>query len=436
MRTCLLLIMVLFTGSYLYAQKLTLKEADRTIKEPYTDGKEKTDTFDIEMIKAGFPDSLTLKADPIQIDKASTYPSEKMKLLTTAIPVLAKKNVIRVAITTDVFSDQRKYIILNVNYENIKDSIKKQLSDTIFIENVYPFRSSTPKEYTDWNDGKRAEIFIGTNFDFFGETLLTDWYGGVSVFLPGITDFRYHKDKSNSDPRWGINGGLYHNKSFSNFGNALPRDRQDVFSRVMQQYADTVNGTSRPVVDMRYDTLNVKTKVEMNNWGAYAGVMFQVSKFISNDDKFVTNVFLGTHFELIRRTISVTYTFDTIGSTTRKIPYDTIRHLKFQPRDHRQIYYDGYIGFNLPIQFLWKDVLDFKLIPCFGIGSTGLPAPQRNTVSAFYLTNFDLLARIGGLRLNIGGEIRGYFPNYSPVFSAYLGTSFSVAKLADFIGGK
>ncbi|MEI9911355.1 MAG: hypothetical protein WDO71_17855 [Bacteroidota bacterium] len=48
-------------------------------------------------------------------------------------------------------------------------------------------------------------------------------------------------------------------------------------------------------------------------------------------------------------------------------------------------------------------------------------------------SQFDLLAKLGGLRLNLGGEVRGYFPNNSPTFTAYIGTAFSIQKLADFV---
>jgi hypothetical protein len=140
--------------------------------------------------------------------------------------------------------------------------------------------------------------------------------------------------------------------------------------------------------------------------------------------------------EVIQRNIYTSFEFDTIGTTVRKIAYSNIRgEARNAYANYRQIYYDGYFGVNMPIQFLWKDILDFKLIPAIGYGSKGYStrSDKDNASPFFYLIQFDLLARLGGLKLNLGGEVRGYFPNQSPIFSAYLGTSFSIQKLADFI---
>ena len=67
-----------------------------------------------------------------------------------------------------------------------------------------------------------------------------------------------------------------------------------------------------------------------------------------------------------------------------------------------------------------------------GFGTAGY-SKSGNSFFSFYLIQFDLLAKLGGLSLNIGGEIRGYYPNEPPIISAYLGTSFSISKLKDFV---
>jgi hypothetical protein len=81
-----------------------------------------------------------------------------------------------------------------------------------------------------------------------------------------------------------------------------------------------------------------------------------------------------------------------------------------------------------------------KINPCLELGSRGYSSQvitkadeQRKKSPGFYLVQFDLLARLGGIRVNIGGEVRGYFPNENPIITSYLGTAFSIQKLVDFV---
>lgn len=413
------------------------KKSTLEIKEPYKNGKDTTVQFKVEFLLKNLDDKKSkFKATLIQIASGSTCPKDKVKLVTTSIDELTEKNSILIDLTTDAHADDDKIVILNVNYEDTKDPdhIKLQVSDTIRIVNTYPFKLTEPKEYTGWNDGKKVEVFIGTNFDFFGENTVTDWYGGISVFLPGITDFKYNTKKSDKKPRWGINAGLYHNKSFSNFGTFVEDERQIIERQVVKKYFDTINNVRVPVTDYRQDTIKVKNENEINNWGAYAGVMFQISKFEPENESFVTNIFVGVHAEVIRRSVSTTYKFDTVGTVIRTTydPAFTVRNSRM-PVPLKRSYFDSYFGVNLPIQLLWKDIIDLKLTPCFGFGSADYASSATNAFPPFYLINFDLLARLGGIRLMVGGEIRGYFPNNPPIMSAYLGTSFPISKITDFL---
>jgi hypothetical protein len=428
----LLLAFMLLSGA-VHAQNVSFKKNSLSVKEPYEESKGKTDTIELELKVEGFKKGTRLKADPIQIGKGSTYKGA-FTLITKAIDSLKGKNVIELALTTDAFSDEDNFILINVNYEDMGDTAhtKMQITDTVFVANVYPFKATQPKEYTNWNDGKRAEIFIGTNFDFYGENTLTDWYGGTSIFLPGITDFKYHNGKTNSEARWGINAGLYHSRSFSNFGNGPVEEYDNITRKTLRTYFDTINNVRVPALDYQQDSITVKTKTEINNWAAYAGLMYQFSRYESSSDNFITNIFVGVHAEIIRRSVNVSYTFDTLSTSVRTIYAENVRFTNRLPRNNKQTYYDGYFGVNMPVQFLWKDIIDLKIIPCLGIGSASHFSSPDKTMPSFYLFNFDLLARLGGLRLNLGGEIRGYFPQ-SPILSAYLGTSFSVSKLVDFI---
>lgn len=435
MRICTILVvcsLFVFSAS---AQTLSFKKSGKHVKEPYENENVTTQKVTLDLQVADLKKGMKLKADPIQISKNSTFPTDKVKMITTSIDSLKEENKLEVEVSTDL-SDKDKYIVVNVNYENVSDSVpeKKQFSDTIFIDNVYPFSVAQPKEYTNWNDGKRAEIFLGTNFDFFGSTTLSDWYGGVSVFLPGITDFKFHSGGSGDRPRFGINAGLYHSKSFTNFGNMVSNDNKTILRQVVRRYTDTVNNVPIPAVDYRQDTVLMKSKMEINNWGAYAGIMYQFSRFENTTDNFVTNIFVGFHAELIRRNVYTSYELDTLGSEL-KTSHGAGAAIRsgYVPKDARNVYFDAYYGVNMPIQFLWKDIIDFKLIPSLGFASASYRSYQSRTVPGYYLVNFDLLARLGGLRLNLGGEIRGFFPNNDPIFSAYLGTSFSVSKLVDFI---
>ena len=432
MRAAIFICIMLSLAHFAFSQELKFNKSTLKVDEPYKKGEEKTEEFTIELLADNIPSGATIQVE-IQKSDESTYPANKVTINTPTISSLAAKNSVKVGITTDVWGDEDKYVILTANWE--KNGEKKQLKDTFFIRNVYPFKGVTEKDYTDWNDGKRAEIFIGTNFDFIdSKVTLTDWYGGARVFLPAITDLRFNRDKSNRTPRYGLYGGIYHAKSLSNFGNPkIDNEPVFVYGRIMSYFADSAT--------VRYDTTKTKAKTEFNNWGLYIAPMYQWSRFESADGKFITNIHLGAHVEIIRRNITTKYTFDTIGHTSRNFKVSQIpRNLFAIPPDNIQTYYDGYFGVSMPIQFLWKDILDMKINPCFGFGSRGYSSQVRTRADEqlksspyFYLVQFDLLARLGGLRLNIGGEVRGYFPNENPIITAYLGTSFSIQKLVDFV---
>jgi hypothetical protein len=431
MKTLIYLSLMLCLSQLSFSQTVSFNKKTLRIDEPYEKDNEKRETFTIELIADKIPASIS--AVKIEISSESTFPISKVSLSTPTIATLVAKNPIKIDITTDAWSDEEKYILLTANWTINAET--RQVKDTLFIKNTYPFKGITEKDYTDWNDGKRAEIFIGTNFDFIdSKVTLSDWYGGARIFLPAITDLRFDRDKSNRMPRFGLAGGIYHAKSLSNFGNpTIDNAPTFVYGRITSYFLDSAV--------VRYDTTKTKTKTEFNNWGLYVAPLYQWSRFESGDGKFITNIHVGAHVEVIRRNITTSYTFDTIGSTSKNFKVSQIpRNVLTPPFDYIQTFYDAYFGVSMPIQFLWKDILDVKINPCLGIGSRGYSSQiktkaddQLKPSPYFYLVQFDLLARLGGLRLNIGGEVRGYFPNENPIITAYLGTSFSIQKLVDFV---
>lgn len=430
----LLILLVSLTSFQSLSQEITFNKSTLRVDEPSDKDKAKKETFNVELKAEKIPPVSPVIT--IQILAASTYNSSLVALTTTSFPAgaLKAKNSIAIDINTDPWTDQEKYILLTANWTNTAGELK-QVMDTLFIKNTYPFKGTTEKDYTDWNDGKRAEIFIGTNFDFINNKVtLSDWYGGARIFLPSITDFRFDKGKSNRTPRFGVAGGIYHAKSLSNFGHPLNNtEYTSIYGRVTAYDGDSAF--------LRYDTVKTKVDNEINNWGLYVAPLYQWSRYESGDGKFITNLYLGTHAEIIRRNISYKYTFDTIGTNTIKDRIRNIpRYLLESPQNNTQTFYDSYFGICLPVQFLWKDILDMKINPCMGIGSRGYTSQiitradkKLNSWPGFYLVQFDLLARFGGIRLNIGGEVRGYFPRENPIITSYLGTSFSVQKLVEFV---
>jgi len=413
------------------SQDLKFNKNTLKIDEPFKKGEEKTEEFTVELLADNIP-AATIRVD-IQKSTESTYPASKVTVNTPTINSLATKNSVKIGITTDVWGDDDKYVLLTANWTVNGEA--KQIKDTLFIRNTYPFKGVTENDYTEWNDGKRAEIFIGTNFDFIdSKVTLSDWYGGARVFLPAITDLRFAKNRSNRTPRFGLAGGIYHTKSLSNFGNPkIDNEPTMVYGRITSYFADSAT--------IRYDTTKTKTKTEFNNWGLYIAPIYQWSRFESGDGKFITNIHLGAHIEVIRRNITTTYSFDTINNSSKNFQIRQIpRNILPIPQNDIQTFYDGYFGVSMPIQFLWKNILDMKINPCLGFGSRGYTSQvlmkideQLKASPYFYLVQFDLLAKLGGLRLNIGGEVRGYFPNENPIITSYLGTSFSIQKLVDFV---
>lgn len=431
----LVTLMLTFTYYLGFSQKITFNKSTMKVDEPYKKGTVKKDTFNIELTAENIPSPNAISVE-VQKSNESTYPDSLVTIITNKIAPLKAKNVIQVSVSSNLGGIEDQYVLLAANWV-ASNGEKKQVRDTLFIKNIFPLSEITKKDdSTEWNDGKRAELFIGTNFDFINSKVtLSDWYGGARVFLPSITDVRFNNNTSNRVPRWGFAAGIYHAKSLSNFGNSVIHDStRGVYGRVTNYIADTAF--------VRYDTINTRTTTELNNWGIYFAPLFQYSHY-ENAEKFVTNMYVGAHLEVIRRTIVTNYSFDTVGYTTTKytlggrgLPRSASKSL---PQNTVQNLYDAYFGICAPIQFLWKGILDMKINPCLGFGSRGYSTQVTRgdliikKSPFFYLVQFDLLAHLGGLSLNIGGEVRGYFPNENPIMAAYLGTSFSIQKLADFV---
>lgn len=419
MKLTILLCLALLAGTTLFSQTIEFKKSTLQINEPVGDNQEKEDSFDIIMVA-----SEDIKNVKVEVSNSSTHNSKKYAFTPVTKDFKKKENTVKIRITTDAYSDKTTNVIFKISFKD-KNGESQLIQDTLFIRNTYPFTAKRIEDYTDWDDAKRADIFIGTNFDFFGENTLTDWHGGIRAFLPAITDLKFGNYTKTKYPRFGIYGGIYHSKSFSRFGNDTNIDTAGVFTRTQGRVMDPA---IRFIVAR--DSLMLHTKNEINNWGAYISPIWQWTRFKS--EKFVTNAFVGFHCEVIRRNISTTYSFDTLSSRIDTLLPSQVRAGdKLPPKNFKSIYYDAYFGASFPIQFLWKDILDLRVNPCFGYGSPG--DPTTSSSRWFYLFQFDLLATLGGLKLNLGGEIRGYFPTDNPIFSAYIGTAFSVQKLSDFI---
>ncbi len=431
----LLLLATLCLCNFAQPQTIKFEKATLKAKEPYKkDVPDENEDFVVHVKAADLPVSpAPAISATVELSTTSTYSAARYSLKTPSPISLIADNQITINVKTDLFSDEDKNIIIKLSYKDAKGETQL-IQDTLIVANTYPFKSAEPKDYTDWNDGKSAEIFVGTNFDFNGALDATDWYGGLRVFLPGVTDFKYSEAKNKTKGRFGFSGSIYHSRSFSNFGNLTPENFSGVYNKVKRIYSDTVSGVVTPMAEVQFDTLTAKPKSEINNWGVYGGIMYQWSRF--ETDNFVTNIFIGGYAEVIRRNILLSYTFDTSGTSTKAMKYSDIRTLRFPPKNTRSVYYDAYFGVNFPIQFLWKDILDLKVVPCFGFGPAEYRRDGSKKVPWFYLVQFDLLARLGGVKLNLGGEVRGYFPQNPPIFSAYLGGSFSITKLTEFLSKK
>jgi hypothetical protein len=421
-----LLVIFFFITPQIIGQKITFKKSDLRVKEPHKKDEVVDQTKDFNVNLDSDKDSVNCT---LIISKESTLDTNYFKIITTSnIKFLDKKSLIKIKIVEDTHSDKDHYLILKLNDKN-----NEQIAmDTFWVENTYPFTAELPENNPEWNDGKRADIFIGTNFDFIdSKVTLTDWYGGVRLFLPNITNLGTNNSKN---PNWGFAGGIYHNKSLSNFGNGQQEPTVNSYYRVSNNYLNT-NGDT--LYTLRYDTLRVKSTSEINNWGFYFSPIYQISHYVSPKQDFVTNIFLGLHTEVIRRNYNVTFSNDTLGFRTETVN-DTTFHkhrsqqFNFIRQNETFSFYDAYFGLTLPIQFLWKDILEAKITPGVGIGSAGNSGRTINVLK-YYMFQFDLLAKLGGLSLNIGGEIRGYFPNQSPIITAYLGTAFSISKIKDFL---
>lgn len=352
-------------------------------------------------------------------------------------------SVVMLELTTNRNVDKDLNETLIVCTLDSSGKLLNSVSTIVTIENTHP-KTLDDRSNPAFGELRVADVFIGMNFDLLDQKFkANDLYGGLRLFLPNVTRIA-QKPKD----RLGLMAGLYQSNSFSRV--SYPSlDASESNSRIAQRIVTSIpiNGVSSSIV--ANDSVRVKSTSNIRNFGLYGGFLMLVNrqpKRLVEDGIFHFHV--GVYTEVIRRSVTYSFQVDTLQSATR---YDTIvnnrsgmpsREIASYPTlPTDQMYTDFYVGINFPIQYHWKDMLDMRIIPTFGVANVRYNAsstslnlaknPVEGTKQFFYMVQFDLLARLGGLAINLGGELRGY-PNVPPIMCAYLGTSFKLSKLAEF----
>lgn len=348
-------------------------------------------------------------------------------------------------------TDKNEQIVLDLKYMYKESGVQKdaETQTSIDVINTYPALAEIPKNRLPWDEPREADVFIGTNFDFIDKKVKTsDWYGGIRLFLPDITRIGFGKNRRKIYPRIGMMAGLYQSKSFSKISfpslNGNAQELTGIYERIVQdRYLSSPTGTREFKIErdsVRFSNLNT-----IRNLGFYGGFTYLLNKPDVKINNSLFRIYAGTHFEVIRRNVSPeNNVFDTLNRAFES-RLDTTRggnpNYTPYPVLNTTIYTDAYFGITFPIQYRWKDMMNVRLVPTFGystnqyiISHDAIATPKSLVKQKwFYLVQFDMLIKAGGININLGGEIRGYFPRNVPIATAYMGTSFSIEKVIDFI---
>ena len=436
------------------SQELTIVPENSTIQEPYDFKNVKISSITAKLnIKSTLPNTAQNIIYTISINSdKSNYKGETVISEGSNLNFNDKKTL-DLTIKTSL-SDKDESIVLDIKYSykyKDKDStIQKQNSTSILVKNAYPSLAEAGNNKLPWNELREAEMFIGKNFDFIDQKVeATDWYGGFRFFLPDVAYVGLGKNKSPSVPRLGLFGGVYQSKSFSKVSYpSLESSKANgtyIFERIVSDtYSST---TSFRTFLIERDSVKVTSSTGIKNLGFYGGFTFLLNKNADMDIRSsIFRIYAGVHLEFIRRNVNPTISFDTLKKKFETRTYSNrggnltaSTYTPYPATETSTIYSDAYYGITFPIQYRWKDMLHIKLTPTFGYSNnqykinTVLLNETGNPQKFFYLVQFDALIRAGGLSVNLGTEIRGYVPRTSPIATAYLGTSFSIEKIIDFI---
>lgn len=433
MKSILLTILLVGTFAYAYAQKDVLvkfEKEESKISEKYdTSG---IINHDINIIVEGKPTKSTLlKAEVLPI---SSYQKSNVRLLKDIIEIdsTVKKISLTLEIKNDTIQEDDDFIILKIiPFDSLPQGIKIE-NDGIHKVRVKNASKPTGAMFIANTDLLSADfrIDIGTNFDFLDEVDANGIYANVLAFAPYVSTIKYKtKNKKESKKKkkriyvnhevgFGIMAGLYQNRSITDSTSFLPSTFTSITPIIDETTAqdDTIRRFSRRRVETNI------TSSRLDNTGLYFTPMIELQ---SNEN---FGAFLGINMEVIRRKRRTELSYIQLSIDTIEVGPndDPVRPRRLVERPFSEtINYEGFFGLKLPMIYRIKDV-DFMLIPAVGLAVNNYQ-DRRNW---YYGFSFTVLERNSGL--NLGGEIRGYFPAYAPLINIYLSKAFNVGAIGKY----
>jgi hypothetical protein len=256
-------------------------------------------------------------------------------------------------------------------------------------------------------------LALGSNFDFINGTKLKDLYGEIYTFNPDVFAFK----QSTNKPRWGMYGTFYSNRSISipdvnvsaPGASLVRRNGFDEF--VFLDFKEV--GFENDSFTYQLDTVRSIANLQTDNIGFCLGALYNI-RVHSPGNKF--NLYVALHNELVRRYVTATYSYQTVGTATFRA--DTLAYPSVQRPDLLQVassqmtaVTDYYLALGLPF-WLHYTAVDLVVLPQAGTSwrvSRSDDAQQRHQWSwqpVYWGFKFVLIENQFGFTL--GGDLKSY----------------------------
>lgn len=424
MKRILHILAIALLANLTYAQELKIEfKGEKTIQEDYDANNEGTTVHKlairVERIgreNPNFDIPIEIQSKPVTAS-SSDYKIINPHVLISRDDFNSKGSVFEIDIYIEVSNDNEKAdsqdevftLIINADLSNVTAPFLNDTSPKVYIgENVNITIIDVPKLESDFDPFR---ITVGANFDF-EKTVAASFYFDAQAYIPNL---RYFRDKT-SGFGLGFYGSLYNNKYIS----------QDSIQAYDQQFYEVVgSGDSIDLVRYNYQ-IGVRNSIK--NIGAEFGLLWGWENKI-NTDVYVVNTFIFPEISAIHRRITSTYSYSrTNVDTLFNVPTpDSVRRLVernfYNSIQDEVLLGAGYIG-----RFHSTKHGEFMFKFATGVAFQKSTHPQQ--MRTYYSFRFQLLDP--KVRINLGGEVRGYYGRSTPYFGVYLSKSFGLKKLTEY----
>jgi hypothetical protein len=299
------------------------------------------------------------------------------------------------------------------------------------------------KDASDGEDSffSRLTFLNAYNFDFYGK-LNSNYVGVFNIYEPARYRGTRKKNSTKNRVKIGLNAGIM--KINYGLGDSSKIDRYQYENSLIRPLDSIIPGK-------RYlRQFNKYTSATTNSaWSFYAQPLFMLNP----TERAATRVYLHGHFELFVNKVTTKTTRTVVQQDTatfsNPIPNGIV--VRVPTTDEvttTQTFYNGYFGagFTFDIKLTNSASSSLFLQATAGITSNtpnigsvanfDIRTPKKNNWHGFYLVRAAFNQRLSdATKIVIAQDIRGLFPQYSPLYATFIGLNVKVDELLKLIKG-